>query len=219
MLRNPINLKHLCTFGRGVWGTIPFRSVIDEAMQKLINESVKSCDYVSVLWMILTGLAANPLSTGAGRIVANHMGYLLDVSDDLRSLLVVYPPDPILAMAAHKIIDDKSQYGSLLNSFLCKDLQSKFHALDIDRRNSAEVFGGMIILRAIWRSSNVFYDFKSYEEMLKHIEREAPYLKDIWERRIHLLEQENEGQNQFAEEIRELRNREIEIKNILKGII
>ena len=140
--------------------------------------------------MILTGMAANPLSVEAGTIVANHMGYLLDLSDDLKRLIVMFPPEPILAIIAHTIIDEKIEGNQLF-----KILQDKFQAVDIDYGKTAEIFGGMIILRAIWKSPSVSLppeSFSNYQQFLDHIKIQAPYLNGIWERSAHILEDDTE---------------------------
>lgn len=211
MLKNRMTFKYLCTFGHGIWASLPFDKVISTGIEKIINGSGQSYGYVPVLWMILTGLAANPLSVEAGTIVANHMGYLLDISDDLRRLLVVYPPEPILAMIAHKIIDDK-----IKNDELFSVLQRKFQAVDIDHGKTAEIFGGMIILRAIWKSPNASLSFKNCEQMLNHIKANSNDLKDIWERKNHILERETENPVYMQDEIVALERREVQIRTILE---
>ena len=187
MLLNPFYFKYLCTLGHGIWSSLPFSSVVNTGIEKIMNGTSKSFDYVLVLWMILTGMAANPLSVEAGTIVANHMGYLLDISDDLKRLTVMYPPEPMLAVIAHTIIDDK-----IFNEALFQVLQQKVEAADIDRGKTAELFGGMIILRAIWKSPSTSLARSkemSYQQFQDHINREVPDMKDIWERNQHILQE------------------------------
>lgn len=188
-LLNPLFLKYLATFGYGIWSSLPFGSLIETGKSKIVNGTATSGDYVQVLWMILTGLASNPLSVETGTLVAKHMGYLLDMSDDLKRLLVMYPADPILAFIAHTCIDE------LTDDKLFSVLERKFQALDIDRGKTAEIFGGMIILRAIWKSATIqSLDFSqySYSQYLDHIKAEAPEFNDLWERDTHNLEKLNE---------------------------
>lgn len=212
MLQNRMTFKYLCTFGHGIWASLPYDKVISTGMEKIINGSGHSYGYVPILWMILTGLAANPLSLEAGTIVANHMGYLLDISEDLRRLLVVYPPEPILAIIAHKIIDEK-----IKNDELFSVLQRKFQAVDIDHGKTAEIFGGMIILRAIWKSPDASLSFDNCEAMLNHINAHSNDLNGIWKRKNHILERETENPVHIKDEIDALKRREVEIRTILEG--
>ena len=183
MLLNPFYFKYLCTLGHGIWSSLPFDTVINNGKDKIINGTSQDSEFVLFLWMILTGMAANPLSVESGTMVANHMGYLLDISDDLKRLLVMYPPEPILAMIAHVIIDD-----NISNDELFSVLQKKLDAADIDRGKTAELFGGMIILRAIWNSKSVA-STNQYNESKEEMMEICPMLNAIWERNYHVLQE------------------------------
>ena len=183
MLLNPFYFKYLCTLGHGIWSSLPFDTVINNGKDKIINGTSQDFSFVLFLWMILTGMTANPLSVESGTMVANHMGYLLDISDDLKRLLVMYPPEPILAMIAHVIIDK-----DIKNDELFSVLQRKFDAADIDRGKTAELFGGMIILRAIWNSKSVA-STNQYNESKEEMIKICPMLNAIWERNYHVLQE------------------------------
>lgn len=184
---NPLYFKYLCTLGHGIWSSFHFGAVVSTGAEKIVNGTSKSFDYVIVLWMILTGMAANPLSVEAGSIVAKHMGYLLDISEDLKRLIVMYPPEPILAIIAHTIIDNQ-----ITDDALFSVLQRKLEATDIDRGKMAELFGGMIILRAIWKSPLATLErkeIKEFEHFQKHIKENIPALNYIWDRNHHILQE------------------------------
>ena len=196
MLLNPFYFKYLCTLGHSIWSSLPFNSVINTGIDKIINGTSANQDYVLFLWMILTGMAANPLSHDAGTMVANHMGYLLNISNDLKRLLVMYPPEPILSIIAHTIIDRKIKGNELFSV-----LQKKFDATDTDRGKTAELFGGMIILRAIWKSQDICIKDKdvAYNEVQQQMEELCPDLKPIWERNKNILQDDIRPDNEEDE--------------------
>lgn len=143
-IRSPLYFRHLCIIGHSIWSSLPVNTVIELARDKLLNGTADKFFYVPVLWMILTGLAANPLSVDAGKYVASHMGYLVQLSNDLKKLIVMYPSEPILAIAAHTLIDD------LDTDRVFQVLHEKFESVDIDRGYMAEIFGAFILLRCSW---------------------------------------------------------------------
>ena len=84
--------------------------------------------------MLLTGISANPLSLETSSLVASHMGTLLDLSADITKMTITYPSEPIMAIAAHKIISGNRE--NELNMF--KILNEKTEAVVIDRGEMAE---------------------------------------------------------------------------------
>ena len=45
------------------------------------------------IWMIRTGMSANPLHVDASSLVASGIATLFDLSDDMKALKVAYPSD------------------------------------------------------------------------------------------------------------------------------
>jgi hypothetical protein len=182
LLKNSHMLKFLCTLGHSIWCSLPYDSCVSTAMTKIINGSSESYDYVLPIWMILTGLSANPFRREAGGLVASNMAYLLDISKDLSSLLVMYPSEPILAMAAHALID------FLPVDKIFRKLHEKLEVLQFDQGAAAELFGGMIILRAIHSSCSV--QTNESENCLKQMCELTPSnFTELWETDEHVLEE------------------------------
>lgn len=196
MLRNPQLFKFLCTLGHGIWSSLPFDAVVEIAKSKVVNGCEMSKDYVISLWMIRTGMAANPLSVETGTLVANHMATLLDVSDDLRRLIVTYPSEPILAIAARELMKELS------GDHLFLKLKNKMEAVNVDKGKVAELFAGMMVLRLIDstpsfnRRCNNHVD---YAVRLRDINVQAPHFKDLWQVGSHVLENQNETKKRSDE--------------------
>ena len=182
LLKNSHMLKFLCTLGHSIWCSLPYDLCVSIAMTKIKNGSSENYDYVLPIWMILTGLSANPFRREAGGLVASNMAYLLDISNDLSSLLVMYPSEPILAMAAHALIDE------LPVDKIFGKLHEKLEVLQFDQGAAAELFGGMIILRAIHSSCSVHISESA--NCLKQICELTPSnFKELWETDEHVLEE------------------------------
>lgn len=187
LLSNPVFFKYLVTRGHGIWCSLPFNGLVSIGESKIKNGTSETKGYILALWMILTGLAANPLSVEAGTLVSSHMAYLIDLRNKLKNLIVSYPSEPILAIVAHKLIDD------LNDDELFAVLKEKFEAVDLNCGSLAETFAEMILLRAIHKSAPMPYygihaDERRYENFLDEIIGLAPELIDLWESHAHVLE-------------------------------
>ena len=183
LFKNQIFFKYLVTRGHAIWSSLPYNEIISVGQTKIKNGTSDTHDYVLALWMILTGLAANPLNVEAKTLVSSHMGYLIDLRDDLNNLIVAYPSEPILAIVAHKLIDE------LEGDELFSVLKKKYEAVDLNCGNLAEAFAEMIVLRAIHKSPQVAtVSSNEYEKNLNEIIQLAPDLIDLWETQTHVLE-------------------------------
>lgn len=195
LLTNPIYFKFLTTLGRGLWGSYPFFAAISAAESKLTNGSNKDLNYFLPSWMILTNFAANPLSSETSSLVAKHMATLLDLSEDLNNIIATYASEPVLAIAAMRLLSsknftDKSHFPS---EYLFKTLQSKFEGTVIDRGEMSESFAAILILRALAKTPSCAKksNSDSYECLLKEIKTltDEKY-HQLWETRSNLLDVE-----------------------------
>ena len=193
LLSNPIYFKFLLTLGHGIWCSYPFNDCIDLAMIKLKNGSGLTLKYVIALWMIRAGFVANKLNSETGSLVANNMASLLGISDDLKELTVAYPSEPILALAA------RSLTNSLPIDALFQVLKDKIETLHLDHGRFAEIFSGMIILRAIDLSKNIAFksDESSYPFLSAEINEIAPEFSGLWNKKSFILEGETDNSSPF----------------------
>ena len=195
LLKNPLMFKFLLTLGHGIWSSFPFGLAVDSASRKLKNGSSGTKAYFLPVWMIRTGLSSNPLNIEAKSLVANHMATLLDISfqpdktEEIKYLTVSYPSEPILAMACRTLISENISDDSLF-----RVLKEKSEAVAVDVGKFAEVFGGMMVLRAIDNAKNIADDLRTenYEEKVEEITRlSPPEFKDLWNLKNNLLEDSN----------------------------
>lgn len=189
LLTNPLFFKYLCTLGHGIFSSLPYSSVVTVGEIKIKNGTSATHDYVIALWMILTGLAANPLSMDAKTLVSSHMAYLLDIRDNFQNLTVAYPNEPILAIVAHKLIDE------LPGEELFSVLKRRFEAVYLNCGSLAENFAEMIVLRAIHKSKSVETKVtnSNYEQYLNEIIELVPDFQDLWETHARVLEDPKAG--------------------------
>jgi hypothetical protein len=184
LLTNPLLYKYLVTRGHGIWSSLPYNGLVTIGESKIKNGTSETNEYVLSLWMILTGLTANPLSIEAKSLVSSHMAHLIDIRDNLSRLIVTYPSEPILGIIAHRLIDE------LKGDELFSVLQRKYEAVDLNNGNLAETFAEMILLRAIHKSKPYErrIDQNNYENYLDEIIELSPGLIDLWESHSHVLE-------------------------------
>ena len=150
-LRNPLMFKFLASLGRAVWGSYRYSDIVRIATETLTNGSKTEGNYVTSMWMIRTGLMANPVSVNSYEFVANNMVTLFWSSNDLQGPLVSYPSEPILALASRKIIKDLSRHPS---DPLFSALKEYLECAVISNEKYSEVITSMIILLIVDKLEN-----------------------------------------------------------------
>lgn len=187
LLQNPLMFKFLASLGHGLWGSFPFYTIVTSANIKLTNGSALTNAYFLPLWMIRTGISAQPLHMGTKSLVAKHMATLFDIRNDMQSITVSYPSEPVLAMSARLLID-KSQ-----NDALFQILKRKTEAVAAEVGRYGEIFASMIVLRAIDCAPNIALPADAfYHTRLEEIENLVPHFSSLWRKKAHLLEPEND---------------------------
>ena len=202
LLRNPFMFKFISTLGHGLWSAYPFSQILGTALMKLKNGSAGTKGYFLPVWMIRTGLAANPLHVKANFLVAGHMATLHNVEDNLNNFLVSYPSEPILALASRVAMSENQDLP------LFDILKNNTEALSLDIGRFAEVFGAMIILRAIDRTPNFarICHGHDYDQVLGEIKSLTPSkFHSIWENETQLLGVPQHEKN-FIRDTRYLKN-------------
>ena len=186
ILQNPLMFKFISTLGHGLWASFPFSTVVESARMKLKNGSAATKSYFLPVWMIRTGIAAQPLHIETKTLIASHMATLFDIRNDLQSMTVSYPSEPVLAMSTRSLIDESE------DNSLFEVLKRKTEAVAIDIGRFGEIFAAMIVLRAIDCAPNHAYpiNIDSYRERLAEIDKLAPNFRSLWHKKTHLLEPE-----------------------------
>ncbi len=187
-LRNPLVFKLLISLGSPLWSSLLFDSVVSTAVIKLKNSTCAKKEDVFVSWMIRIGAMANPKSAETELLVAKRMACLFNLASDLKTMSVFYPPQPILGIAARKIIQDDE--GRVEES-LFSSLAVNSTILDLNLGELAEGIAFMNALRAIDLSQNVSFSCKNeteYNACLDHICKECPELRELWTTKSFLLE-------------------------------
>jgi hypothetical protein len=180
--------KFLATLGHSLWSSYPFTEIIRAAIFKLQNGSADTKAYFLPIWMLRTGLVANSLHIKANSLVAGHMATLHEVKDNLKNFIVSYPSEPILAMAGRQLMSENQADLALFEV-----LRSNAEAVALDIGRYAEVFGAMIILRAIDKASNFAEASKQndYTKLLDEIKGMTPdKFHSLWDNKTQLLESE-----------------------------
>ncbi len=216
-LRNPLVFKLLVSLGSPLWSSLLFDSVVETAIFKLKNSTCAKKEDVFVSWMIRIGAMANPKSAETELLVAKRMACLFNLASDLKTMSAFYPPQPILGIAARKIIqDDKERVEESLFS----SLAGNSSVLDLNLGEVAEGIAFMNALLAIDASENVSFSCKSQDEYkvcLEHICKECPELTELWMTESFLLEKpikdEEDGEIDYFEGSLEDDDSEIEVLN------
>lgn len=130
--------------GRPLWCSLALSEVIDEAKKKLSGpENGKKGDALIACWMIRTGIQANPHVTDTCRnLVKSHMATLLDIHPTLPLMQVCYPSEPVLAIAAQRLVGENltGYYEKLRGHLACKGFE---------RENLAEIMMAEICIEAV----------------------------------------------------------------------
>jgi hypothetical protein len=190
LIRNPFFFKFICTLGHSLWSSYPFNEIVPIALKKLKNASAGSNEYFLPIWMIRTGLATNPLHKKGNSLVEGHMATLHNNVQE--NFIVSYPSEPILAIAS-RIAMTVNENGKPLydDASIFDILKDNTEAVSLDIGRFAEVFGAMIILRAIDKTPNFTRIYSSYkrDEILDEIKKLTPVkFHTLWEKESQLLE-------------------------------
>ena len=193
LLKNPLTFKMHASMGSPLWSSIPFSAIVTLAATKLRNSNSDKGEDLFVAWMIRTGMFANPRAAGAEALVAHRMADLFNLKNDMKSVNVFYPAQPIMGMAARTICHDgKSNKG------LFESLALNSSLLSADRGELAESFAFMICTLAIDSCPNAAYSCQSlqnYLACLRHILWTCPNLANLWRKTEFLLESEDKGKS------------------------
>ena len=187
LLRNPLLFKFLTTLGRPLWASVPFEKVVDFADEKL-NTSIGFG--LLPIWLILTGLAPDIFNTEALSLAQNHLAMVFkDYFDTKAQALISYPSEPILALAANKILSNVDKLT------LMQSLMEHTGIVAFDRREINEAYVAMVILLAFIKTpvaSDLMKcdDADSYSTCLESIiyETDNKKFNVLWNRHQFLLE-------------------------------
>ena len=141
--------------------------------------------------MIRTGIFANPKSADAEALVAHRMADLFNLKDDLKSVSVFYPSQPIMGIAARMICHD-TKFQAPNNLF--RSLLSNSSLLTTDRGELAESIAFMTTMLAVDKSENVsdqLNTFQDYVRCFVKIIAECPKLHNLWRKKSYILEPES----------------------------
>ena len=190
-LTNPISFKFLATLGRGLLGCYSFSDISSIFMTKILNGSSNTTmKYILALWMIRTGAMANRFHPDSTLLVSNHMASLLQASSNLSELIVNYPSEPIMALAAKNIMKSMSKNES---EILFTVFKNQCEALAIDRGEFAETFASMTLLLIADNLENRAQSItlENYDHMVKKIKEITPEkFHSLWDKKEFLLEDE-----------------------------
>lgn len=117
------------------------------------------------------------------------MADLFNLQDDLKTVSVFYPSQPVLAMAARRICQESS---SGMNLFQSLAMNSTLFA--IDRGELAESMAFMNAMLAVDASPNAADDIRSFPKYVKcfvKIMNQCPELEMIWRKKKFILESED----------------------------
>ena len=199
-LQNPITYKELVSYGHALWSSHLFGGMVGFAMRKLKNGDLDDYNMIPSVWMVRTGIKAEPTNLFAKDLVASRMATLFDLNPKLTEFSVSYPSEPLLAMAARKLCDTQNfapetEPGKFDNQeLLFTGLYNKMNAVLVDRGDYAENFAAMTLLRAIDKSPNRACKFSNeteYKAGLEEMILECEELEELWKKKNYLLEPEN----------------------------
>lgn len=130
MLLSEAHFKLLTTFGRPLWSSCDQVKVIEIAMGKLLNGHSNSVASSFAILSSRASVSVNPNHILARTLIRSYMIIASYISTDARDLIVSYSSEPILAIAARKLIN---QDDRLENAFATLRTLSDRQAIDIGR--------------------------------------------------------------------------------------
>jgi hypothetical protein len=177
-------IKLLCSFGRAMWSSLPFTTIIPVAQKKLVNGSETTFYTSLAIWSIRTGLSLNSDLVIARTLLRSYMAIAYSISYDSESMNIGYPSEPILAIAARDFLKnlDSFSFKCLLQN-LCEFVQMR----PVDKGEITENIFSLIVLLAIDNSPN----FASQTESDMDVSPDDSYLKGIFTSTVFLLEKLN----------------------------
>lgn len=104
VLRNNAMFKVLVSLGRPLWSSCPLNSVISLAEAKLKNGDPSKLSAVFALLMIRASHNVSSIHMLSRALVRSYMAKVRYVSTNGRSLVICYPSEPVLAMAARNLL-------------------------------------------------------------------------------------------------------------------
>jgi hypothetical protein len=179
-------IKLLCSFGRAMWSSLPFSTIIPVAQKKLVNGSETSFYTSLAIWSIRTGLSLNSDLVIARTLLRSYMAIAFSISYDSESMNIGYPSEPILAIAARDFLKnlDSFSFKCLLQN-LCEFVQMR----PVDKGEITENIFSLIVLLAIDKSPNFASKTKTESDM--DVSPDDSYLKGIFTSSVFLLEKLN----------------------------
>lgn len=160
MLKDPRFVLVMFCMGRPLWTSLSISEVVNMALKKLVNSSRETGEAFVACWMIRTGIAASPHMVEMTRhLVKSNMATLLNINPKLNTMNCCYPSEPVLAMAAKKLINDNLvKFYEILRNHLISN--------GFDRGDLAETLVAEILLEAIQKAPKIgLADLKSCPEL------------------------------------------------------
>jgi hypothetical protein len=117
----------------------------------MANNSIHSGEAYLACWMVRVGLTVNPMHVVCKHLTKSLMARIFYISNDMQSMRVDYPSEPMLAFAARRIILERE------NDLLCyyEKLEYYLHARAIDYGRMSEIVYGDILLQAVANSNRI----------------------------------------------------------------
>ena len=150
-VKNTKMIKLLCSFGRALWSSLPFGSIMTVAKTKLRNGSATKLYSALAIWSIRTGLSLNSDMVIARTLLRSYMAIAYSISYDSETMNIGYPSEPVLALAARNFIKKSSDFKfNILLQVLLEFVQLR----PIDKGEITEAIFTQIVLIAIDKAKN-----------------------------------------------------------------
>lgn len=151
LLKDPRAFLLLVAMGRPLWSSLFLGNVIQVAIAKLKNDSMKTGHTFVACWMLRTGIKSNPHIVECSRhLLKSIMATLYHITQDMKVMSVGYPSEPVLGIASREIVGqnllayytalrdylriyylDRGSIGEILVSDLCLQVMNKATKLDL----------------------------------------------------------------------------------------
>lgn len=167
LLRDPRSFLLLVSMGRPLWASMYLERVIQFAVRKIKNRSMESGHSFLACWFIRIGIHANPLLVESARhLIKSVMGTLIHVTEDRRLMSVIYASEPVLAIAAGKLLleldkDNKKNFISYYEWLLNYTRQH-----GVDRGRLGEILVGDIALQVMDRTPGLSLTKGAYKSTM-----------------------------------------------------
>jgi len=151
-VKNSKMIKLLCSFGRALWPSLPFVSIIPVAQKKLRNGVYTKSNTSLAIWSIRTSLSLNSDLMLARTLLRSYMAVAYSISYNAETMNIGYPSEPILAVAAR---DFMNSYESFYFKKMLDELLDFVQCRPVDKGELTEIIFSQIVLMAIDKSENV----------------------------------------------------------------